>query len=291
MKHFIVLSSFLLAFSLNAQNLVKQGESVKKLAGDFKFTEGPIADAKGDVYFADIPPRIIYKWNTTEGLSVFMSDVLGCNGLFFDGDSNLVVCGNSQGQNVWLAELPSKNIQMLATEINGVKYNGPNDVWVDKKGGIYFTDPLYGKRDDAIAKLSTEGVYYIKPGTKEVIQVISDFVKPNGIIGSVNGKLLYVADIGAKKVYTYKMQKDGTLTNKKLFASEACDGMTMDIRGNLYFTNGTIMVYNKKGKKVEEIEFPESPSNVCFGGKDRKTLYVTARTGFYSLEMNVEGVY
>ena len=98
--------------------------------------------------------------------------------------------------------------------------------------------------------------------------------RPNGIIGSPDGKTLFVADPGAGKTYTYKVEdgEEGALSGKKLFVESGSDGMALDNKGNLYLTSGTVQVYNPGGKKIADLKFPERPSNVCFGGKSGKTL-------------------
>lgn len=132
-----------------------------------------------------------------------------------------------------------------------------------------------------------EYVYYVSPDRKRIIRVINDMVRPNGIIGTSDGKTLYVADYGGGKTFEYNINEDGTLSNKKLFAPEGSDGITMDNQGNIYFTTSVVVVYNKNGEKIETIKVPEQPSNVCFGGKDKRTLFITARTSLYSLRMRV----
>jgi gluconolactonase len=166
--------------------------------------------------------------------------------------------------------------------------NSPNDLWPDPKGGIYFTDPRYGDRTGM--EQAGEHVYYLTPNRKKLIRVIDDLVQPNGIIGTADGKTLYVGDYGGKKTFMYSINEDGSLSDKKLFAPEGSDGMTIDNQGNIYLTNKAVMVYNKDGKKIETIEVPEEPSNVCFGGKDRQTLFITARASLYSVQMRVSGV-
>ena len=122
-----------------------------------------------------------------------------------------------------------------------------------------------------------------------MVRILNNLVKPNAVIGSPDGKKLYVADPGDNKTYVYRIQKDGSLTGRKLIAPAGSDGMTLDERGNLYLTRVGVEVYNPDGKKIASIETPERPANVCFGGKDRKTLFITARTGFYSVRMNIRG--
>lgn len=268
-----------------SKSVVALGAEVKKLAGDFKFTEGPAGNAEGDVYFVDIPNNRILKWSLDGKLSTFLENSGGANGLYFDKNGNLLAC---QGEARRLASISSQGeITILAEKYNGKKFNSPNDLWIDPKGGVYFSDPRYGNREGM--EQDGEHVYYLTPNRKTVIRVISDMVRPNGLIGTPNGKTLYVTDNGGGKTYAYKINKDGTLTGKQLFAPEAADGMTLDDKGNVYLTTNAVAVYDKKGTKIEEISVPEHPANVTFAGKDNNTLFITARTSLYAVNMQVKG--
>jgi gluconolactonase len=132
-------------------------------------------------------------------------------------------------------------------------------------------------------------VYYVSADRTSVTRVISDMVRPNGVIGTPDGKTLYVADYGAGRVYWYSIGSDGTLSNKALFASVTCDGMTLDNEGNVYMASDAIVVYDSFGRLIERIEIPEQPTNLTFGGADSRTLFVTARTTIYTLRMSVQG--
>ena len=289
-------------------SVVAPGADVKKLAGGFIFTEGPAADARGNIFFSDIPNNKIHKWSldgnrfdvahrpelacaeprrSVEGLSTFLENSDGANGLYFDKDGNLLAC---QGGGRKLVSIdPDGNVTVLADKYQEKPFNSLNDLWLDQKGGVYFTDPIYGRdRDDM--QQDGEHVYYLTPDRKKVIRVIDDMVRPNGVIGTPDGKLLYVADHGASQTFVYTINKDGSLSNKKLFAPQGSDGMTIDNEGNIYLTTGVVAVYNSEGEKIETIIIPESPANVCFGGKDKNTLFITARTSLYSLQMRVKGV-
>ena len=158
--------------------------------------------------------------------------------------------------------------------------------------GLYFTDPYYKrpywKRGP---KEMDECVYYLAPDNKTLTRVIDDMKQPNGIIGTPDGKLLYVADIGAGKTYRYRIQPDGSLKEKTLFCEMGSDGMTIDSEGNIYLTGKGVSVFDPAGKKIEQIEVPEAwTGNVCFGGKDRQTLFITASKSLYGLRMKVHGV-
>ena len=159
-------------------------------------------------------------------------------------------------------------------------------------GGLYFTDPYYKrpywKRGP---KEMDECVYYLAPDYKTLTRVIDDMKQPNGIIGTPDGQLLYVADIGGGKTYRYRIQPNGALKEKTLFCEMGSDGMTIDSEGNIYLTGKGVSVFDPAGKKIEQIEVPEDwTANVCFGGKDRQTLFITASKSLYSLQLAVHGV-
>jgi gluconolactonase len=280
-----VLANSCVSTAAEPNVLVASGAKVKKLAGEFEFTEGPAADSEGNVYFSDIPNSRIHKWSLDGKLTTFRENSGRANGLYFDKNGNLLCC---EGGNRQLTSVSSKGkVTVLADRYDGNRFNSPNDLWIDPKGGVYFTDPRYGSMDG----LEQGGfhVYYLPAGEKKVQRVLDDLVKPNGIIGTRDGNFLYVADAGANKTYVYEIQDDGSLANRKLAAPEGSDGMTLDERGNLYLTRGSVRVYSQAGKLIEDIAIPERPANVTFGGKDRQTLFVTARKGLYSVRMNVKG--
>ncbi len=264
--------------------IVAQDAIVKKLAGDFKFTEGPAADKEGNVFFTDIPNSRIHKWSVEGTLSTFLENSRQANGLYFDKDGNLIACAGGTGQMISID--PAGTITVLADSFEGKPFNSPNDLWIDPAGGIYFTDPRYGSRDNL--PQGGEYVYYLSPDRKRVIRVIDEMVRPNGLIGTPDGKL-YVADHGAEQTFLYTINPDGTLTEKRLFVPQGADGMTMDERGNVYLTGEAVTVYDANGQLIQTIAVPERPSNVTFGGKDNKTLFITARSSLYSIEMQVAG--
>jgi len=274
------------AVGCRAENLsvVAEGAKVEKLAGGFSCTEGPAADAEGNIFFTDIPNNRIHKWSLDGKLSTFRENSGGANGLFFDKAGNLVVCEGGRRRLVLIG--PDGKMTVLAERYDNKKLNSPNDLWVDPKGGIYFTDPRYGRRRDNLEQ-DGEHVYYLSPERKRIIRVIDDMVRPNGVIGTADGKALYVADHGGRKTFVYTINADGTLSNKKLFAPEGSDGMTIDNEGNIYLTTDVVSVYNKNGERIETIEVPERPANICFGGEDKRTLFITARTCLYSVRMRV----
>jgi gluconolactonase len=271
-------------------DIVAADAAVLKLAGGFGFTEGPTADSNGNVYFTDQPNDQILKWSVDGVLSVFMKPCQRSNGMEFDAEGNLISCADERNRLVSIDT--AKNVTVLADKFNGKALNGPNDVWIDPKGGYYITDPYYQRPwwDHSAMPQDKQCVYYLLPDLSRLIRVIDDFVQPNGIVGTPDGKILYVADIGASKTWAYDIQPTGSLANKRLLASEGSDGMTMDSEGNVYLTNRSVVsVFSAGGKKIKEIAVPEAPANVAFGGADGKTLFITARTSLYSIRMRVSG--
>ncbi len=293
----IVVCVFLITavFALSGQetsSVIAPGARVERLAEGFRFTEGPAADKKGNVYFTDQPNNRILKWSVDDKLTVFHTSSGRANGLYFDKKGNLISCSDLDNE-IWSINKNGDHV-VLVSGFDGKKLNGPNDLWIRPDGGIYFTDPLYVRdywtRDPQMQQQG-EYVYFFSPGQKKLIPVANDLEKPNGIIGTPDGKLLYVADIKANKTYSYEILPDGSLTNKKLFASLGSDGMTIDKDGNVYLTGKGVTVFNSKGEQIEHIPVEARwTANVCFGGKDMKTLFITASEYLYALKMNVAGV-
>ena len=179
------------------------------------------------------------------------------------------------------------NLSVLAEYFQGNRFNSPNDLWLDPQGGVYFTDPRYGESADR--ELEGEDVFYISPDRQQVLKVIDDLVRPNGIVGTIDGTRVYVADHGVGRTYIYQRNEDGSLTDKRLFIEQGADGITLDELGNLYLTGSDITVVNPNGSPIGSIALPETPSNLTFGGPNGNTLFITARTSLYALEMTVTG--
>ncbi|MCF6311929.1 MAG: SMP-30/gluconolactonase/LRE family protein [Verrucomicrobiales bacterium] len=178
------------------------------------------------------------------------------------------------------------DVVVLAESFEGKKLNSPNDLVQDAVGGIFFTDPRYGKRDDM--EMDIEGVYYYSRRHK-LTRVIDDLKRPNGVLLSLDHKTLYVADTELKKIFAYEVTGEGTLGKRTEFANIGSDGLTLDERGNLYATwQGKIWILSPEGKDLAQIECPEGPANCFLGGPKGNTLYITARTGLYSIDLNVK---
>ena len=274
------------------QSLIAAGAKLERLPADFKFTEGPATDSVGNVYFTDQPNDRIVKWDAKTGaLSDWLKPAGRANGMYFDREGNLIACADEKNE-LWSIS-PEKKATVLVKDFGGKLLNGPNDLWIRPDGALYFTDPLY-KRDywkrDPKMQQAGQHVYFVSADHKEVKPVATDLKQPNGIIGSADGKTLFVADIGAGKTYSFAVQKDGSLSDKKLFCEQGSDGMTLDAEGNVYLTGRGVSIYDKTGKKVEQIEVKESwTANVTFGGTERNILFITASKSAYTLQMRVKG--
>lgn len=271
--------------------LIAPGAQVEKLAGDFKFTEGPASDAAGNVYFTDQPNDRIMKWSVEGKLTTFLQPCGRANGLCFDAQGALWACADASNE-LWRITRDGK-AEVVLKEYFGNLFNGPNDVWVRPDGGIYFTDPFYKRPywKRGPTEQSCEGVFFLGPDHKRLQRVANDLVQPNGIIGTPDGQTLYVADIRAKKTYAYEIQPEGGLGKKRLFCELGSDGMTIDDEGNVYLTGKGVTVFDKTGKQIMNIPVPEPwTANVCFGGKDKHTLFITASKGLYSVRLRTKGV-
>lgn len=271
-------------------NIVAKNAEIKKAGTGYAFTEGPAVAKDGKVYFTDQPNDRIYVWDEKKGVSLWSDETGRSNGMYFNNDGQLLACADLHNQIVLFDK--DKKMRVVYENYDGKHLNGPNDLWITPNGGIYFTDPYYHRnywQEGHKEVQDARGVYYLSTEGK-ITRVIDDYKQPNGLIGTPDGKTLYVADINDRKIWKYDIQSDGTLANKTFFAPNGSDGMTIDNQGNVYLTMGKVWVYSPSGELIREIEVPESPSNVCFGGKKRNTLFITARTSVYTLKMNVKGV-
>lgn len=289
---FVLLSA--MALNLYADGVLAKRAKLEKLASGFAFTEGPTCDAKGNVYFTDQPNDRILKWSTSGKLTTFLEPAGRANGLMFDAKGNLIACAEAKNE-LW-SIAPDKTVTVLVTNFDSQTLNGPNDVWIAPDGSMYFTDPFYRRSwgDTNVVRVSGEKVYYLSADRKVLRPVIDDFKKPNGITGTPDGKNLYATDIRDNKTWRYDIQPDGSLANKTFFCGKGSDGMTIDEEGNVYLcatgqTNG-VSVFNPEGKLIEHIDVPAKWSaNVCIGGKNKKTLFITASESLYAIKLRVKG--
>ena len=292
---FFVFCSLCATTAMSDESLFAPGAEVRKLADGFEFTEGPAADAEGNVYFTDQPNDRIMKWSVDGELSTFLQPCGRSNGLYFDAKGNLWACADAKNE-LWRIDMATKKPAVMVKDFGGKLLNGPNDLWIAPNGGIYFTDPFYKRPywQRGPIEQDERAVYYFGKDRNLLKRVCESFVQPNGIIGTPDGKTLYVADIGAKKTYAYDMvdalPPHGDLNNRRVFCEQGSDGMTLDAQGNVYLTGKGVTVFDKSGAKIAQIDVPERwTANVTFGGRDGRTLFITASQGLYAIEMNVAG--
>jgi gluconolactonase len=263
------------------------GEIVKLHTG-FKFTEGPASDGQGNLWFSDIPNNRIHHVDPAGKLTTFLENSQGCNGLMLDARGRLIACQGKAGKIIAI-DLSTKQITVLAEQCDGKPLKGPNDLVIDRQGGICFTD------------LPENNVHYVSADGK-VVCLVKDVSRPNGVLLTPDEKTLIVLPSGQAEVMAYPIESPGKIGKGRVFCKleqdpaqpkrPGGDGLAVDTRGNFYFTKPAlkaIQVVSPEGKTLGMIYFPEAPANCCFGGKDMKTLYVTAQSSLYAVKMEATG--
>lgn len=266
----------------------------KKVHTGFKFTEGPIGDADGNVYFTDIPNEKIHRIDAQGELSVFREKSNFANGLMVNAKGEIIAC-EMAGAVVAISK-DGKERRVIADKHDGKRFNAPNDLVIDKAGGVYFTDPSF--RAPMPLPQGKTCVYYADASGK-VTRLIDDLPNPNGVRLSPDEKTLYVFPSGQKQMMSYAVEAPGKIGKGKVFCeleqtkaggNSGGDGGTVDEKGNVYIATGAgVQIFDPSGKMLGSFKFEEQPSNCTFGGKDMKTLFVTARTSVYSCPMEVAG--
>ncbi len=244
-----------------------------KILDRFEFTEGPVVDEHGTLFFSDIPPRLIYRYTGGQNAVVHLDSTGGANGLAFGPRGRLVACAGKARHLFRLEADGSRTV--LADSYQGKKLNSPNDLWIDPDGGIYFTDPRYGNADN----LEQDGmhVYYLNNDGTKLVRIIDDLVRPNGITGDAGSKKLYVVDEGERKTWCYTLAGPGRVTDKKLFCKGGIDGMALTGKGRVIVTmEKTVTLFSEAGKKLREWAFTRNPTNVCYNDG---MIFVTTQGG------------
>ncbi len=282
----------------NKQNklgeILAANTQVEKIAGDFKFTEGPIWHPDGFLLFSDIPANTIYKWQPDQKAEVFRQPSGNANGNALDSSGRLITAEHGN-RRLSLTEKDGQ-IVTLASHYQGKRLNSPNDLAVKSDGSIYFTDPPYGIKSEQ-EELGFYGVYHLAlDGTLTLL--VDDFVRPNGITLSPDETKLYVNDSQKGHIRIFDVKADSTLDKGKLFAElkppskeGAADGMKVDIKGNVYSTGpGGVWIFSPQGDLLGIIEIPEAPTNLAWGDNDYQTLYITARKSLYRVRLQIQGI-
>jgi len=288
------------ALAEDGDSLVASNEKVTKLAGDMKFTEGPVwLPNEKKLVFSDIPNSKLMQWSEQDGLSVFRESK-NANGNILDLEGRIISCQHGARNLIRIEKDGSTTV--LADRFEGKRFNSPNDVAVRSDGTLWFTDPPWGLTEPH--EIPGHWVYKLDPKTGKVDVVYKYLAMPNGIVFSPDETRIYIADTGGHQrhpdsafhdmpasIQCYEISDDGKLEKKLFHINAGSDGMAVDTKGNLYTTHGgKVYIYDADGKKLEDIDVPEGPANVCFGGDDFKTLFITARTSLYSVRMKNSGV-
>jgi gluconolactonase len=273
---------------------VDPAAEVRKLAGDMKFTEGPVWVPRdgGFLVFSDIPADELKRWSEKDGLGTFRKPSRNANGNTLDREGRLITCEHS-GRRLGILGADG-TLRTLVDKFEGKAFNSPNDVAVAPDGAVFFTDPDYGLRD-AESEIGGNWVFRFDPETKDLRVLVKDFDKPNGIAFSPDGRKLYIADSGKPRhIRVFDVAADGGISNGRVFCDidkGAPDGIRCDADGRVWSSAGDgVRIYDDSGKLLGTIAVPEVPANLCFGGEDRKTLFITARTSLYAIEVRAKGL-
>ncbi len=283
----------------DATEIVDSTAKVEKLAGGLKFTEGPVwIPGKKMLIFSDIPNSRLMQWSDAGGLKKFR-DCENPNGNILDLEGQLISCQH-KARNIVRME-PDGSVKVLVDRYDGKRFNSPNDIAVRSDGTLWFTDPCWGL--EGKHELPGHWVFKFDPATGSVEPIIKDLAMPNGIDFSPDESRLYVSDTGGHPrhpdkafhdapavIRCYEVTAIGELGSKLFEIDQGSDGMTVDTEGNLYTTHADkVTVFDSQGKKIVDIAVPENPANVCFGGEDYRTLFITARTGLYRIQLENTG--
>lgn len=312
-----LLTPSIIFSQINSRLTNNDSKLIRLFDGGF-FTEGPAYGPDDNVYFSDLTVTsetnmqagIIWKYDSqTAKTSVYRSPSGMANGIEFDTSGNMIVCEGADygGRRITSTDLSTGKAKILTALYNGIPYNSPNDLVIDSRNRIYFTDPRYSGYESV--DQSCFGVYRLDPdGIVELI--ISDLLNPNGIAISPDEEKLFVGcnyegdfENGISPqtdIFKYDLNKNGTVSNRKIFIDYpddyGPDGMTVDTNGNLYVAlrdelNPGIYVYNHNADLIDKILLPEVPSNVTFGKeKDKNYLFITAGGSLYKIRVLSEGI-
>jgi gluconolactonase len=265
---------------------------VEKVRGGFTFTEGPVWIAsKGVLLFSDIPADTINQLQPPAAITVFRMPTGASNGLGLDPQGRLIA---SEGDNRRVSRtLADGTVVTVADRWQGKRLNSPNDNIARSDGTIYFTDPPYGVPAGQARELDFQGVFGVDPAGMLHLES-RDMNRPNGVALSPDEKTLYVDDTADALVRKFPVRPDGSLGPPTMFVPSTGgggDGMAVDDAGNLYVaTDAGVKVYKPNGMTWGVISLPEVPSNCTFGGSDRRTLYITAKTSLYRVTLKVPGL-
>jgi gluconolactonase len=281
-------------------------ESERELCGGYAFTEGAVwVPSGGSLLFSDIPGNTIHRWNPGDTASTaYRQPSRHSNGNTLDREGRLLSCEHS-GRRVSVAVVGEPE-RTLVDRWQGKRFNSPNDIAVDRRGRVYFTDPTYGivrpaaetmGDPNAVREIDIQGVYRLDPDGS-VHLVVDSFSQPNGLAFSPDESVLYIGDSQDRIINAYDVQEDGSLTTGRLFVDMredgrrgAPDGMRVDEDGRLWSTGaGGVWVVEANGTVLGQFETNEHAANLCFGGPSFSTLFLCTRTTISSIETRVRGI-
>jgi gluconolactonase len=287
-----------LAHAHQADGLLAPGAQIRQLATGFLFTEGALwHPTEHFLLFSDMPGNVMRRWDPNGGVSIVRQPSDMSNGLTYDRQGRLVACHHATS--CVSRTNADGSMEILASHYEGRELNSPNDVVVRRDGSIYFSDPTFGRMEfyglPRETDMDIRGVYRLSIDG-ELRRIADDFVQPNGICFSLDEKLVYINDSQAGHVRVFDVQPDGGIANGRVFAvpqgqgDGVPDGMKIDSLGNLYTCGpGGIHAFKPDGSKIGVIAIPEVCANFTWGGPTLTTLFVTASTSLYAIEVRVPG--
>jgi gluconolactonase len=274
-------------------DVVAKGETVQLVKEGYAFTEGPVPTSDGGLYFSDLlTSDRIHRMTPNGEITVFREQANAAGGLALNRAGEIFAVETTAKR---ISKTVDGKVTVLTEGSPEKPLLAPNDLILDSKGGVYFTDP--GPRPVVAGRIVY--VYYLAPGAKQPVMLDDKIARPNGIIVTTDGKTLLVDDTVGETIFAYDVQPDGTVINKRPFAkltgipggqNSGADGMAVDRDNRLYVASLTgVQVFDRTGKYLGTIPVPRQPSNVAFSGPDKKTLFITAREGLYKLRMLAQG--
>jgi len=281
------------------RTVVGESVAIEQIATGFLFTEGPLWHAREKyLLFSDMPGDHMRKWTARGGVSTFRKPCAQSNGLAWDRQGRLLVCEHATSK-VTRTEADGTST-VIASHYDGKELNSPNDIVVKSDGGIYFSDPTYGRNEyygnPRPLPCDFRGVYRAEPGGGELTLLAADFGQPNGLCFSRDETKLFINDTDRQHIRVFDVRPDGTLANSRIWAETtgegpgAPDGMKIDSAGNVYCCGpGGTHVFSPDAACLGVIRMPEYAANFCFGDDDLRSLYVTAATSLYRLRVKTAG--
>jgi gluconolactonase len=272
----------------------------ERIAAGCLFTEGPLWHPQGEyLLWSDMPGDHLRRWSKLDGVTTFRQPCNKSNGLTWDRQGRLLACEHASSQ-VTRTETDGR-ITPLATHYEGKQLNSPNDIVCARDGGIYFTDPPYGRAEFYGVKrpqeLSFQGVYRVGADPRKPALLVDDFERPNGLCFSLDGRRLFINDTARQHIRVFDVRPNGTLAGGTLWAETrgegkgAPDGMKLDSAGNVYCCGpGGIHVFSPEAVDLGVIQVPEHTANFAWGEADLRALFITASTSVYKIRTVIPGL-